>query len=136
MGPDAFDFWIGEWDCVTEVGRAVNSVSREYNGRVITERFTVLPPTDWSGMSVSVYSEHSGWRQTWVDQDGNYWNFVGVEVEGDPCFATEGPVDADQLLKRMVFSEIEDDSLHWRWESSRDGEAWTVTMTVAYSRRR
>lgn len=135
MGPDYFDFWLGDWDCVTEAGKARNTVTRDYGGAVITERFSILPPSPWSGMSVSVYSDEAGWRQTWVDQDSNYWNFVGMEVAGNPCFATEGRVDRDQLFKRMVFTDIADESLNWRWESSPDLATWAVTMTVSYRRR-
>lgn len=136
MGPNAFDFWLGDWDCVTEAGPATNRITREYEGRVIVEKFSVLSPKSWSGMSVSTYSEHSGWRQTWVDQDANHWNFIGTEVDGNPSFATVGRVDADQTFKRMVFSEIEDDSLFWLWETSEDGETWSKRMTAAYTRKR
>jgi hypothetical protein len=135
VGPDAFDFWLGDWDCVTEMGKARNQITREYNDAVILERFTILPPIDWSGMSVTTYDDQAGWRQSWVDQDGNHWAFVGQKVNGDPSFATVGPVDADQLFKRMVFSEIEEDRLHWRWEVSPDEVEWSVRMTVAYTRR-
>ena len=135
MGPDAFDFWVGEWDCVTEAGKAANTVTREYEGKVLVERFSILPPQAWTGMSVSVYSELEGWRQTWVDQSGNYWNFVGQMVDGDPSFATAGRVDSDQLFKRMVFSDIEEDSLFWRWETSSDESEWNIAMTVSYHRK-
>ncbi|MDH4116523.1 MAG: hypothetical protein OEW30_03895 [Acidimicrobiia bacterium] len=135
MGPDAFDFWLGEWNCATEAGSAINSITQEYSGRVLVERFTVLGPPSWSGMSTSVYSPHDGWRQTWVDQDGNYWALRGCLVDGDPCFATDGPVDSDQLFKRMVFSDIGPESLHWRWETSPDESVWTPRLTAAYTRR-
>ena len=49
------------------------------------------------------------------------------------------PVDADQVYKRMVFTDITDDSLHWRWESSPDGPVdgavWTVNWEIEYTRR-
>jgi hypothetical protein len=135
MGPDAFDFWLGEWDCVTSAGQAVNRITREYNGSVIVERFHIHSPQEWSGMSVSSYSEHDGWRQTWVDQDANYWAFEGIVVDGNPCFATVGKADEDQMFKRMVFTDIDADSLNWRWEVSSDGEAWTERMTAAYTRK-
>lgn len=136
MGPDAFDFWLGEWDCVTEPGPARNSIKREYQGNVIIERFEILSPKTWKGMSVSVYSDHdASWNQTWVDQDSNYWHFVGCLIDGDPCFATVGKVDRDQQFKRMVFSDIQADSLHWRWETSPDEQTWTSRMTAGYTRR-
>jgi hypothetical protein len=135
MGPETFDFWVGEWDCASDTGPATNSLTKEYGGKVIFERFTLLEPRRWAGMSVSVYSERDGWRQTWVDEDGNYWAFVGRMVDGGPSFATEDRVDADQLYKRMVFSDIGPDSFNWRWESSPDGEDWKVNWNLVYTRR-
>lgn len=136
MGPNAFDFWLGEWDCATEPGPATNSIAREYGDNVIVERFRLLSPQVWTGMSVSVFTEyHQSWYQTWVDQDANYWHLEGRLVEGNPCFATPGRVDRDQTFKRMIFSDIKENSLHWRWEISNDGETWTPRMTAKYTRR-
>ena len=36
-------------------------------------------------------------------------------------FATPDPVDEDRIFNRMVFSDVERDAFHWRWESSPDG---------------
>lgn len=131
-----FDFWIGEWDCAFEGGHAINTVTRELGGHVLVERFEADAPRRWSGTSMSVFSAHDGrWRQTWVDEGGSYWAFVGGLVDGDPSFATPDRVDADQVFKRMVFSDIADDSFHWRWESSPDGDDWTVNWKIQYSRR-
>lgn len=136
LDASSFDFWLGEWDCVFDGGHAVNSLTREHNGHVIVERFTVDTPQAFAGTSVSVFAEHDGsWRQTWVDDGGAYWAFVGGLVDGDPSFGTPVPVDADQLFKRMVFSDIEADSFHWRWESSPDGDLWTVNWEIDYTRR-
>lgn len=136
LGPDSFDFWIGEWDCAFEGGHAVNTVTREFGGKVLQEQFRGQAPQPWSGMSVSVHDEHSGqWRQTWVDESGSYWHFVGGLVDGDPSFGTPVPVDADNVYKRMVFSDIGADQFSWRWESSPDGADWTVNWRIAYSRK-
>jgi hypothetical protein len=131
-----FDFWIGEWDCDFEGGHAINTVSREFGGRVLVERFEADLPQRWSGTSMSVFAEHDArWRQTWVDESGSYWAFAGTLVDGDPSFATPARVDAEQVFKRMVFSDIADDSFHWRWESSPDGNAWTINWEIDYRRR-
>ena len=132
----SFDFWIGEWDCHFDGGHAVNTVTREFDGKVLVERFHADAPRAWAGTSHSVFSEHDAtWRQTWVDEGGSYWAFVGTLVDGDPSFATPGPVDADQVFKRMVFSDITADAFHWRWESSPDGDVWTVNWEIDYRRR-
>ncbi len=135
LGPDAFDFWLGEWDCSFDGGHAVNSVTREFGGAVIREDFMADQPRSWRGMSVSVHDETAGWRQTWVDESGNYWAFAGSLVEGDPSFGTTTPVDAENRYKRMVFSDITADGFAWRWESSPDRETWTVDWQIRYRRR-
>lgn len=136
LDDSAFDFWLGDWDCVFDGGRATNSITRDFEGKVITERFEMSIPRRWSGMSMSVHAPAQDlWRQTWVDQDGSYWHFVGSLVDGDPCFGTPEPVDVEQLYKRMVFSNISTDTFDWRWESSPDREVWTENWAIAYSRR-
>jgi len=136
LAHSAFDFWIGDWDCAFDGGHASNTITREFGGKVIQERFAVDGPQPWEGMSLSVQDEHSGqWHQTWVDQAGAYWHFVGGLVDGDPSFGTPVPVDADNLYKRMVFSDIAEASFNWRWESSPDCETWTVNWEIAYARR-
>ena len=136
LGPDAFDFWIGEWDCEFDGGHAVNTITRELDGKVLTERFEMDRPQRYSGLSHSVFHPQlSIWQQTWVDQGGAYWHFVGQIVDGDPSFATPTPVDEASLFKRMVFSSIRDDSLEWRWESSPDREEWTENWAISYTRR-
>jgi hypothetical protein len=136
MGPDGLDFWIGEWDVSWDGGGGINRVSRELGGRVVVERFQPDPPERFAGMSVSVFDEQVGtWRQTWVDSDGNHWTFVGSSEAGDAVFATSGPVDREQLFKRMVFSDIASDGFRWRWESSPDGVVWTERWAIVYRRR-
>ena len=136
LDASSFDFWLGEWDCEFEGGHAVNSVTREHGGKVIVERFRLDTPRRFAGTSMSVFAEHDGsWRQTWVDDEGSYWAFVGGFVDDHPSFGTPVRVDADQLFKRMVFTDIGADSLQWRWESSPDGETWTVNWEIDYRRR-
>lgn len=136
LGGDAFDFWVGAWDCAFEGGHAVNTVTREFAGNVLQERFVMDEPQLWNGLSVSVFQPDTGlWQQTWVDDGGSYWHFIGTSVDGDPSFATPGPVDGHQLYKRMVFSDITADSFAWRWESSPDQETWTQNWAISYSRR-
>jgi hypothetical protein len=136
LGASAFDFWLGAWDCNFEGGHAVNTVTREFDDHVLVERFAMDTPRVWNGTSLSVFDPGLGlWRQTWVDDGGSYWHFVGTLVDGDPSFATPTPVDLDAVYKRMVFSDITRDSFHWRWESSPDGESWTVNWEIHYSRR-
>ena len=129
------DFWIGSWGVTWEGGHGTNTVTLEMGGRVITERFEALEPERFSGLSVSVLGPDDVWRQTWVDSIGDYWHFEGgPQDDGTFVFATPGKVDADQMYKRMVFSEISPDGFSWRWEFSDDRSAWEPRWAIAYRR--
>jgi hypothetical protein len=74
-------------------------------------------------MSVSTYVARSGkGKQTWVNNQGGYLDFVGEFKDRRMMLAREttGP-SGDKLLQRMVFNNITENELDWNWESSRDG---------------
>ena len=136
MDAGALDFWLGEWDCAWSDGTGMNAVTRELGGRVVIERFRAYDPDPFDGMSVSVFDEREGWRQTWVDSNGGYWHLVGSRlVDGSVTFATPGPADEDRTFKRMVFSDVTAEGFDWRWEASPDGEAWRERWAIRYARR-
>ena len=134
-GPDALDFWVGEWECTWEGGRGANRITKELDDHVVVERFESFEPERWSGLSVSVHDERHGWRQTWADSTGNYWAFHGgAHPEGFAFAVTEREDDRD-VEKRMVFSDVAADRLTWRWERSTDGgRTWDVLWTIDYRR--
>jgi hypothetical protein len=108
---------------VKETGQ--NVITRSFGGRVVEERFDGRPGIDLLGMSVSVFDPHHElWRQTWVDDAGNYFALEGNLVDGEMillCGDHNGP-DADAVY-RMRFFDIASDSLTWTWERSQDGRA-------------
>jgi hypothetical protein len=137
-----FDFWIGEWDLswpaeqaggvegLTQTGR--NTISRLFGPCVIEENFT----TDdgrFRGHSVSVFDEEAGlWRQTWVDSSGGYLVFTG-SYGGDTMELRTEPTG--NVIQRMVFSAITQDSLEWAWQGSRDGgDTWDDLWNISYRR--
>jgi len=137
----SLDFWVGDWSCTWEGGHGRNRVAKELDGRVVVERFESLAPEVWSGMSVSVFDARDGrWRQTWVDSTGNYWAFEEGRDHDDltfEVFELEANDDGSrvEVRKRMVFSDIDGDSFHWRWERSSDGGAeWEPLWTIDYRR--
>lgn len=134
-GPDALDFWLGEWACSWDGGHGRNRVTRELDGRVVVERFESEAPERWSGMSVNVHDDRRGWRQTWVDSTGNYWAFEGAPHPEGFAFSTTEHEDGRDVEKRMVFSDIGPDAFSWRWERSGDGgRTWEVLWTIDYGR--
>ncbi|MGD9967476.1 MAG: hypothetical protein AB7Q23_10110 [Hyphomonadaceae bacterium] len=136
------DFWVGEWEVQWDatpslpagVGR--NTVTRELGVCVIQERFEGGPATQGLvGHSVSTFHRQVGqWRQTWVDNKGGYFALVGGR-QGDQ-FVLESTRISEQMPQvRMVFEDITDTSLTWRWQRSTDGGAtWADEWVIYYSR--
>lgn len=99
LAPEAwFDFWLGTWDLTWEdaegtMARGINRIERILDGQVIKENFRVLSGAyeGFSGKSYSVYNNRTGqWKQTWVDSNGGYFDFIG-EFEGNiRIFKREG----------------------------------------------
>jgi len=141
---DYLDFWQGTWDLTWEdpdgtiaVGR--NIITREYDGFVVYEKFSAISGTleGFQGMSVSVYDPTRNiWKQTWVDNQGSYLDFEGA-FDGEKRifvrrFTTPGGME---MIQRMVFSNISEDSFMWDWESSTDeGSTWNLNWRIQYTR--
>jgi hypothetical protein len=137
QGSDAssLDFWVGEWACTWDGGSGRNRITKELDDRVVVERFESLEPERWSGMSLSVFGERDGWRQTWVDSTGNYWSFHEGRDGNDLTFEVTETDDDRDVVKRMVFSDVAEDSFSWRWERSFDsGATWEPLWAIAYRR--
>lgn len=140
------DFWLGEWDLTWpaeqmggaqgDLGRGRNSITRLFDDCVIEENF-MTDDASYRGHSVSVYDVSAGvWRQTWVDSAGGYLWLTGGEVDGQMILSTE-PVEkeAGVAVNRMVFADVETDSLEWVWQRSDDGgSTWTDLWNISYRR--
>ncbi len=132
-----FDFWLGEWDCSWGDGAGgTNSVYLDLGDAVVVESFDARPAMDYQGMSYSVYDRASGrWKQTWVDSDANYLDFVGGFEEGVMDLRREAEVDGAVAIFRMRWFDIERDSLDWAYERSDDnGETWATLWEIGYHR--
>jgi hypothetical protein len=136
-GPSSLDFWLGEWSCAWDGGGGRNSITRELGDAVVVERFDALEPERWSGMSLNVFDELHGWRQTWVDSTGNYWALQGRSHPEGFTFAVDEVENGRDITKRMVFSDIQADAFRWRWERSEDaGATWSELWVIDYRRAR
>ena len=137
------NFWIGVWDvrwersAQIEAGSGVNTITRELGGCVIREHFEGGPSTgNLIGWSVSTFHAPVGhWRQTWVDNQGSYYSLIGGR-EGDQFILLNRRTRASDPHQRMVFEDITDNSLTWRWQrSTNEGETWRDDWVIYYSRR-
>lgn len=137
------DFWLGQWDvrwdAVTGIpaGAGTNTITREYGGCVIQEAFDGGPASGGLiGHSVSTFHAPLGkWRQAWVDNQGGYFAFVGGP-EGERFILVTSRIADNVPVQRMVFEDIQANSLTWRWQMTPDaGATWTDQWVIHYTRR-
>ncbi len=138
LGPDALDFWLGEWTVSWPGGHGSNTIRRILDGRVIEEVFESHADGGGSlyGRSLSVRdSADDRWRQTWTDSDGSYLDFEAAEVDGRISFQRETEIGGVPVAQRMVWLEVTPDGFRWEWQHSRDGgRTWQVTWPLDYRR--
>src|SRR5438270_7477689 len=84
-----FEFWVGEWELTWpgekagEVGHGTNSIKRLLDGCVVQENFSAQDSGHLRGTSLSTFDSKAGkWKQTWVDNEGGYLDFVGEFKDG------------------------------------------------------
>ena len=89
------------------------------------------------GMSLSVFDTRLGrWQQTWVDNEGGYLDFTGGFKDGRMILQRKTTLKGQDVLQRMVWYDIEANSLEWSWERSEDnGASWKVQWHIRYRRR-
>jgi uncharacterized protein DUF1579 len=139
-----FDFWIGEWnltwpgDKPGEVGHGTNSIKRILDGCVVQESFSGADSMHLRGTSVSTFDARSNrWKQTWVDNEGGYLDFLGDFSNGQMILQREAVRNGEKILQRMVWKNISVNELDWSWESSADGgKTWQVNWPIHYKRMR
>jgi len=139
-----FDFWVGDWDLTwpaegqMKAGHGANSINRTLDRCVVEEHFSGGDSVSLRGMSVSTYDARSGkWKQTWVDNEGNYLDFVGEFKDGQMVLAREATrPDGAKIQQRMVWKNINAKELDWSWERSEDGgKTWQVVWSIHYKRK-
>lgn len=137
----AFDFWVGEWK-VHWYGKdsarieGANRIEKILDGKVLREEFED-PSTGFRGTSISVFkTADSTWRQSWADNQGGYFDFIGEVGDGVRIFRTHpGAFGSDSVMRRMRFHDIGPDRLTWDWEGTRDGgKSWNLLWRIHYER--
>lgn len=146
LNPEAyFDFWVGDWaltweDVDGDTARGTNRIERILDGKVIKENFEALSGNlkGFMGKSYSVFNPRTGkWKQTWVDNQSGYLDFTG-RFEGDKRIFERKGVNPDggEILQRMVFYDITENSFRWDWEVSEDdGTTWQLRWRINYIRK-
>lgn len=137
-----FEFWIGEWDLSWpgakpgEVAHGTNSIKRILDGCVVQESFSGGDVMHLRGTSVSTFDTRAGvWKQTWVDNEGGYLDFVGEFKNGQMILRREALRNGKKIMQRMVWKNISSNEFDWSWEASNDGgKTWQVNWPIHYKR--
>ena len=138
------EFWVGEWDLTWPgqnagtIDHGTNSIKRIMDGCVVQENFSGGVSMPLRGTSLSTFDARSGhWKQTWVDNQGGYLDFVGDFRNGQMILQREALAsNGDHILQRMVWKNITPSELDWSWESSKDGgKTWQVNWPIHYKRK-
>jgi hypothetical protein len=139
-----FGFWVGEWDLTwpgqtkDEVGHGTNRITRIMDGCVVQENFSGGDSLHLRGTSVSTFDLRSSlWKQTWVDNEGGYLDFIGEFKNGQMILQREMKDQVgNRILQRMVWKNITTNELDWSWEASHDGgKTWQVNWPIHYKRK-
>lgn len=133
------DFWVGNWevswtDQKGDRQTGSNVITIEKDGCVIEENFEI---PGFVGNSLSMYHKpYGGWRQMWVDNQGGLFDLTGgPDEEGFQLTMIRLNEKAPHL--RMIWRNIEKDSLDWHWQGSPDGGAtWEDKWVLHYERKK
>ena len=137
------EFWVGEWNLTwpgnkpDEIGHGTNVIKRVMDGCVVQENFSGGDSMHLRGTSVSTYDTRSNkWKQTWVDNEGGYLDFVGEFKDSQMILQREAVRNGIKILQRMVYKNISANEFDWSWESSKDsGKTWQVLWPIHYKRK-
>lgn len=138
------EFWVGDWDLTWpgqkqgELDHGTNTIHRLLDSCVVQENFSAGDSGHLRGMSVSIFDTRAGrWKQTWVDNEGGYLDFVGEFKDGQMVLSRDNvQPDGKKVVQRMVFKNIAANEFDWSWESSADGgKTWNVMWPIHYKRK-
>jgi hypothetical protein len=133
-----FDFWVGEWS-VTQAGKAAgnNRIERILDGCALLESWTGA--SGYRGNSLNFYDPATKrWHQTWIGTDGQGLALDGEFVAGKMILAGTrlDPETRKPVHDRITWTPNSDGTLRQVWETSGDGNAWSVIFDGLYSRLR
>jgi hypothetical protein len=138
------EFWVGDWDLTWpgekqgQTDHGTNSIHRVLDTCVVQENFSGGDAMHLRGISVSIFDVRSHkWKQTWVDNEGGYLDFVGEFKDGQMILARNAVrPDGTKVVQRMVYKNITPNEFDWSWEASKDGgKTWQVQWPIHYKRK-
>lgn len=129
-----FDFWIGDWDLTFDGGgKAKNRISKILDECVVLEEYT---GGGLVGKSFSTFDPQAKqWRHTWIDNTARHVDFAGEFQQGRMVVTRDASGPRGAFKQRLIWSDIQRDSLKWTIERSDDsGKSWKVVFSASYQR--
>lgn len=136
-----FDFWIGEWDVYTTIGKNLaghSKIDRILSGCAIQENWA--GGIGDTGKSFNWYNTVSQeWQQTWIaDQAYSTEYRKGKLVGKDLILLAEprpGATGPGAALTRLTFTNMDPNRVRQHFETSTDsGKTWTTSTDLIYVR--
>jgi hypothetical protein len=146
-----FDFWVGEWDVVTNPATALtgtpppgaqpasNVVERAHKGCVVIENWD--DRRGGTGQSFNIYDRaRRQWHQTWVDSNGGLHEYWGELKDGNMVFMGSVPLPPASRFQgrrtiRLTFTPMGPDKVRQFSESLNVDGTWSVNYDLIYTRR-
>jgi hypothetical protein len=133
-----FDFWVGDWS-VTVGGKPAgdNRIEKILGGCALLENWTGAG--GMSGKSLNFYDpQRDQWHQTWVDDRGGSLGLDGKFADGRMVLtgSAKNPQTGKTTINRIIWTPLPADRVRQVWETSSDGQSWTVAFDGLYTRRK
>ena len=133
-----FDFWVGDWSvAVGGQPAGENRIEKILNGCALLENWT--GKGGMSGKSLNFYDPLSGqWHQTWVDDRGGSLGLDGKFADGRMVLtgSAKNPKTGKTTINRIIWTPLPADQVRQVWETSSDGQSWTVAFDGLYTRKK
>ncbi|NQU49369.1 MAG: hypothetical protein HQ519_12030 [Planctomycetes bacterium] len=132
-----FDFWVGNWRCETQDGKAAgkNKITLECGNKVLRENWTGAG--GGVGTSLNIYDAlQKTWHQTWVDQYGTLLQLDGnLDDAGNMVLRGTRPGKEGKTVKHQIKWSPLDEKVRQTWTvSNDDGKTWKVLADLNYIR--
>lgn len=132
------DFWIGEWEVRDKKDQVIgrSKITQGEDGFLITEKWTDSQGA--TGTGISYYDPaRKGWKQIWVDAEGNVIHYSGRPGRGAITFTGELTGRNGRTIEsRLRLAPSLNGEIVRRVERSGDqGRTWSIHFEGAYRRK-
>jgi hypothetical protein len=133
-----FDFWVGDWS-VTVGGKPAgeNRIEKILNGCALLENWSGAG--GMSGKSLNFYDPlRDQWHQTWIDDRGASLALDGAFKDGHMVLtgSQTNRTSGKTTLNRITWTPLPAGQVRQLWETSNDGQSWSVAFDGLYTRKK